>query len=290
MAGLGLKEQFSKNPGFKSWFELVLALPLLPTERIADMWDELSNENIPNADGIPRVPKKALQKLKKYVKKQWIVGKLDVLSVYGQAARTNNDSESYNSKWNNRVMVKNPNFWKLCERIHAAFIDVQKDMARLDTNQKITRPQKRKKVLNSECLRKAEAKLGTTYTSREFLSAVAYSFNTTNKNYFNELSEELEEDMSDENENADTNESSDSDDEQDAPELYQDESDDEIQLQPQVRIPTCVVCMDNPPNVVLVPCGHQNLCSPCANQWKDENGTCPTDRKEIVMIVPLIPL
>ena len=96
--------------------------------------------------------------------------------------------------------------------------------------------------------------------------------------------------MSDENENADTNESSDSDDEQDAPELYQDESDDEIQLQPQVRIPTCVVCMDNPPNVVLVPCGHQNLCSPCANQWKDENGTCPTDRKEIVMIVPLIPL
>ena len=58
-------------------------------------------------------------------------------------------------------------------------------------------------------------------------------------------------------------------------ELYQDESDDEIQLQPQVRIPTCVVCMDNPPNVVLVPCGHQNLCSPCANQWKDENGTCP---------------
>ena len=86
---------------------------------------------------------------------------------------------------------------------------------------------------------------------------------------FNELSEELEEDMSDENENADTNESSDSDDEQDAPELYQDESDDEIQLQPQVRIPTCVVCMDNPPNVVLVPCGHQNLCSPWANQWKD---------------------
>ena len=95
------------------------------------------------------------------------------------------------------------------------------------------------------------------------------------------LSEELEDDVSDKN---------DLNDEEDAPKLYQDESDDEIQLQPQVRIPTCVVCMDNPPNVVLVPCGHQNLCSPCANQWKDENGTCPTDRKEIVMIVPLIPL
>merc|ERR1712150_469429 len=31
--------------------------------------------------------------------------------------------------------------------------------------------------------------------------------------------------------------------------------------------PTCIVCLDREPNVVLVPCGHQNLCSQCAHKW-----------------------
>ena len=41
------------------------------------------------------------------------------------------------------------------------------------------------------------------------------------------------------------------------PELFQDESDNEIQLQPQQgaqnTVPTCVICMDRRPEVVLVP-------------------------------------
>ena len=79
-----------------------------------------------------------------------------------------------------------------------------------------------------------------------------------------------------------------------APELFQDKSDEEIQLQPLQGAHntrhTCVICMDREPQVVLVPCGHQNLCTPCAYQWKEENGRCPTDRREIEMIVTIIPL
>lgn len=79
-----------------------------------------------------------------------------------------------------------------------------------------------------------------------------------------------------------------------APELFQDKSDEEIQLQPQQGAHNtrhiCVICMDRDPQVVLVPCGHQNLCAPCAHQWKEENGCCPTDRREIQMIVTTIPL
>ena len=47
-------------------------------------------------------------------------------------------------------------------------------------------------------------------------------------------------------------------------ELFQDESDEEIQLQPQEQAHntrhTCVICMDRTLEVVLVPCGHQNIC------------------------------
>ena len=56
---------------------------------------------------------------------------LYVLSVHNEESRTNNASESYNSKWNNLVQVKNPNFWQL---IFTAFNNVQKDMAHLHKN------------------------------------------------------------------------------------------------------------------------------------------------------------
>ena len=39
-------------------------------------------EAIPNMHGIPRIPVRALNRFKKYLEKTWIVGKLDVLSVY----------------------------------------------------------------------------------------------------------------------------------------------------------------------------------------------------------------
>ena len=159
MCGLGLKEQFAKNPGFAKWMKMIMALPLLPTSRISGMWADLKREAIPNMHGIPKIPVRALNRFKKYMEKTWIVGKLDVLSVYKQESRTNNHSEVYNKKWNSRVQVTNPNMWKLGETIFAAFMDVEKEMGRLDNNLTITRPKARKNVLNARRLQKAEEKL-----------------------------------------------------------------------------------------------------------------------------------
>ena len=214
---------------------------------------------------------------------------MDVLSVYGQESRTNNHSEVYNKKWNSRVQVKNPNIWKLGEKIYDAFVDAQKDMGRLENNLTITRPRARKNVLNTQRLRRAEEKLGRTYSSRDFLKAVTYSFNITNNKYFDEWADPEDNALLDENSDSD-----DSDEGDNTPELFQDESDEEIQLQPQQGAhntrQNCVICMDREPEVVLVPCGHQNICAPCAYQWKEENGCCPIDRREIQMIVTTIPL
>ena len=33
---------------------------------------------------------------------------------------------------------------------------------------------------------------------------------------------------------------------------------------------TCIIYLDSRADVVLVPCGHQNLCAPCAYQWYEQ--------------------
>ena len=53
------------------------------------------------------------------------------------------------------------------------------------------------------------------------------------------------------------------------------------------KCPTCIVCMDRPTEVVLVPCGHQIACGPCVHQWNEEHKGCPMDRIEILKILPL---
>ena len=50
---------------------------------------------------------------------------------------------------------------------------------------------------------------------------------------------------------------------------------------------TCIVCLDLKPDVVLVPCGHQNMCGACAHQWNEEQKGCPIDRTKIMEILPL---
>ena len=188
MSKLGLIWQFKSNDTFYAWLKMVMALPLLPTDRIAAMWTELKSDSLGN------VPLAKLRKLKNYIEKTWIIQRIDVLSVHGEEARTNNGAECYNGRWNRRVQVKHPNFWTLCEKIHEAFSDIEKDMCRLDLGLKISERRKNKNVLNNERLKTAERRLGETYTSRQFLKVATHTFNITNKRYFKELETALDDD------------------------------------------------------------------------------------------------
>ena len=49
----------------------------------------------------------------------------------------------------------------------------------------------------------------------------------------------------------------------------------------------CFVCLDRKPEVILSPCGHNNLCSLCAHQWRREKDECPLDRIPIAGIKSL---
>ena len=49
----------------------------------------------------------------------------------------------------------------------------------------------------------------------------------------------------------------------------------------------CIVCLDRRPDVVLIPCGHKNMCGECAHQWSKEQNGCPVDRAWILDILSL---
>ena len=59
------------------------------------------------------------------------------------------------------------------------------------------------------------------------------------------------------------------------------------ELPPDNETANCIICLDRVPDAVLVPCGHQNLCLACANQWNREGKGCPVDRSRIDKILPL---
>src|SRR3972149_7808690 len=45
----------------------------------------------------------------------------------------------------------------------------------------------------------------------------------------------------------------------------------------------CVVCLDKPHDVVIVPCGHYCLCSICASTLHRTSGKCPLCRGKITL-------
>lgn len=50
----------------------------------------------------------------------------------------------------------------------------------------------------------------------------------------------------------------------------------------------CIVCMDNPHDVIIVPCGHYCMCLNCASKIKSSSGSsCPMCRGNIESIVTI---
>ena len=49
----------------------------------------------------------------------------------------------------------------------------------------------------------------------------------------------------------------------------------------------CLMCMTNPPEVILVPCGHKCLCNECSEQYKSSGKmkNCPYCREKIKSVL-----
>ena len=46
----------------------------------------------------------------------------------------------------------------------------------------------------------------------------------------------------------------------------------------------CIICMDNPRNSVLIPCGHLGVCMECAQELQRTTKMCPVCRNKITQV------
>lgn len=50
---------------------------------------------------------------------------------------------------------------------------------------------------------------------------------------------------------------------------------------------TCIICMDESCEEILLPCGHVCMCTGCRTDWVKRNNTCPTCRTQISKVLPI---
>ena len=263
-----------------------MAVPLLPEDKIVDAWSDLKIYPIPDAPAVP------LAKFKRYLEKTWIVQRLGVLSVFGQEQRTNNSVESYNARWNARVLVKNPNFWDLAEKIWESFEDISGDIGRLsqDPPVRVARPQRIKNVVNMANLRCAEAELMAGGSSMQFLRKARHTFGRRNKKYFEILQKAIEQD-------AELGGDIVVEEEEEEPPAHVPEEGGAAgggpQVDPNHDETLCCICWDRPKDSVIMPCAHQ-ICEECGNNHlagarnSGQEPTCPYCRQEIWRIARLL--
>ena len=109
---MGLQAIYRGDESTKHVIRKIMALPLLPANHIAESFNHIANS--------VRRNDRPLQKLIKYVRRQWItstVHSLDGMSVHGLDIRTNNDCDGYHNRLRHLGQV-NMTFYKLVEFIH----------------------------------------------------------------------------------------------------------------------------------------------------------------------------
>ena len=127
----GLSNLYTSNQEFRKWAELLLSLPLLPSNKIVDMYHHLKHEK----PILSQLDNEKLEKLLLYYEKYWLkqIG-ASRLSVYQNAKRTNNDLESFHSTLKKRFRLHNPNFWEFVKNLNKIITSNDKDMERIDNN------------------------------------------------------------------------------------------------------------------------------------------------------------
>ena len=123
-----------------------MAIPFLPSTLIQPTYSLLdSPTTLTDTDMIN------LDKLKRYFAKRWLCQvSTEELSVFDTKSTANNGAESYHAKLKTRVQAGHPRIWNSFTVLNEIIVDADLEFARLSSGKEISRPRKRKNVINDE--------------------------------------------------------------------------------------------------------------------------------------------
>lgn len=116
---VGLADDYSNDAGTRAWLQALLALPLLPKEEIRPSYEAMEAKAL-------QTENEALEALCQYMRKNWVGPNAryspDLWCVFGQAIRTNNDTEGWNGRLATRVLTsgkkRDLNVYRLVEKLY----------------------------------------------------------------------------------------------------------------------------------------------------------------------------
>ena len=267
---VGLGKSYNSHRGFKKWAKRIMAIPLLKSDMIHDVFVELLSQDIPFA---ARADRLNFQRFKRYIRSQWMMNTNitpEILSVFSFMNATNNGAESFHSELK-RKMSHKPNIWHFILNLNNVLKDKENEYLRmLDTPDGFVRNQSPALIERMRLRREAEAALelgpdNGGITPMEFLDRVAgisdvnvpqiqrQARDDPELNFLNDDPEIVE-----------------IEDEVVAP-VVQEQQDPPAPPPPvvQIQAPPCSVCLlPVRDRVALLPCGHADFCTPCIDNME----------------------
>ena len=242
-----LSSAYTQNSHLNKWIRSIMALPMLPKEEIASVYQFLADSPPPELTSIEM---KLFRKLRSYIKKEWIVR--NDMSVYNSLQKTNNCCEVYHRSLKSLIRVKKPNIWAFMECFENNLIKYDLEFQRLKNGLEIGGRSKkdvdseRQRLICKDKLQNRE------YSILEYLDKISDTIGSTQYYGYTQST------LSDESCNDDSN-----------------HSDDDIVSNP------CVIClMSRAATFVMLPCGHAQICGNCEGNF-NEGDRCPTCRSII---------
>jgi len=269
---VGLAIAFRNDVTVRKCIKGLTCLPLLPHDKIVETLDLI----LQYATAVPAQYKDNIVTVFMYIRRRWIecssVG-TERLSVFGCTERTNNNAESFHSRFKCRVQRAHPNIFHFLRHLRDIATDLMSDVARLEQRKRIKRrtPKKHRKYATQlqHCIDKFRQ--GRYSNSLDFLFAVSH--------YTDNVTQPLDSDDGDETEEYDIGDL-----------LDEPTSSTSTAAQPaSITDNICDVCWSaERAKVVFVPCGHSRFCQNCADRcFASDSRKCAVCRARIDFVMPI---
>jgi hypothetical protein len=270
----GFALEYQNVPTVRSAIHLLFALPLLPPEHITSGM-ALILDNVKDHTEALRVT----QRMCDYVRVHY-VDKASVgtarMSVYGKPERTNNGSESFNSKLIRLFKTAHPNIYVFLEKLQNVTTSETSTARAFLNGRKIRRSKCREYAANDAAIKRCVQRLQTgQYDVLQFLRAASHRFSDQRS-----IIPNLDDDDHDANHGGRVQNSL-----AFSVIVAADNSTGDLH---ENELNNCEICtLRGRSKRALVPCGHSRFCDDCIGRFQEVDNRCPICRSPVERVLQL---